>query len=63
MDRDLVRLSKRMSWALRHAPDEAGIILAVAAAEMGAAGHAFYLSANGVWLTDAVPPGFISRHA
>lgn len=36
-------------------------ILAIAAAEMAAAGHTFYLSANGVWLTDAVPPSFITR--
>ncbi len=35
------------------------IILAVRAAEMSRAGHSFYLSANGVWLTDAVPPEFI----
>jgi len=38
-------------------------ILTVAAAEMAAAGYDFYLSANGVWLTDAVPPGFITRHS
>jgi putative RNA 2'-phosphotransferase len=37
------------------------IILRVAAAEMHAAGHCFYRSANGVWLTDAVPPQFIAR--
>lgn len=34
-------------------------ILVVHAAEMVAAGHAFYRSGNGVWLTDAVPPDFI----
>ena len=26
---------------------------------MSAAGHPYYLSENGVWLTDAVPPEFI----
>lgn len=35
------------------------VILAVRATEMSAAGHSFYLSANGVWLADAVPPEFI----
>jgi putative RNA 2'-phosphotransferase len=38
-------------------------ILAVAAADMAAAGHTFYRSANGVWLTDSVPPSFITRHS
>jgi putative RNA 2'-phosphotransferase len=37
------------------------IILKIAAAEMHAAGHAFFRSTNGVWLTDAVPPQFIAR--
>jgi len=27
---------------------------------MQAAGHAFYQAANGVWLTDHVPPGYLS---
>jgi putative RNA 2'-phosphotransferase len=35
------------------------IILVVRAEEMAAAGHAFFLSANGVWLTDHVPARFI----
>lgn len=35
------------------------IILTIRAAEMSAAGYPFYQSANGVWLTDAVPPEFI----
>ena len=37
----------------------APVILAIRAGEMAAAGHAFYCSANGVWLADAVPPQFI----
>ncbi|GAA4348073.1 RNA 2'-phosphotransferase [Hymenobacter saemangeumensis] len=35
------------------------IVLGVKAAEMAAAGHSFYQSANGVWLTEHVPPAFI----
>jgi putative RNA 2'-phosphotransferase len=31
----------------------------VRALEMHRAGHVFYLSENGVWLVDAVPPEFI----
>lgn len=35
------------------------VILVVRAAEMVEAGHVFFRSANGVWLTDHVPPAFI----
>ncbi len=35
------------------------VILIVNAGAMHAAGHAFYRSANGVWLTDHVPSDFI----
>lgn len=35
------------------------VILTVDAAAMGAAGHVFYRSDNGVWLTDGVPPVFL----
>ncbi|GGT67875.1 RNA 2'-phosphotransferase [Streptomyces lateritius] len=35
------------------------VVLAVDAAAMHRAGHAFHVSANGVWLTDAVPPEFL----
>jgi putative RNA 2'-phosphotransferase len=35
------------------------VILEVAARECRAAGHVFHLSANGVWLVDAVPPEFL----
>jgi putative RNA 2'-phosphotransferase len=34
-------------------------LLAVDAAGMWSAGHMFYRSANGVWLVDAVPPGYL----
>ncbi|WP_089252765.1 RNA 2'-phosphotransferase [Asanoa hainanensis] len=36
-------------------------LLAVDAAAMAAAGHRFQCSANGVWLTEHVPPAFIRR--
>jgi putative RNA 2'-phosphotransferase len=36
------------------------VVLVVRAREMAAAGHAFFLSANGVWLTERVPVEFIS---
>lgn len=35
------------------------VVLVVRAAEMAAAGRVFHRSANGVWLTDAVPVAFI----
>ncbi|MFJ3790918.1 RNA 2'-phosphotransferase [Kitasatospora sp. NPDC090091] len=37
------------------------VVLTVDAAAMAAAGHAFRVSANGVWLTDAVPPEYLSQ--
>ncbi|MFI6290522.1 RNA 2'-phosphotransferase [Nonomuraea sp. NPDC050790] len=36
------------------------VILVVDAATMHAGGHAFHLTANGVWLATAVPPAYIS---
>ncbi|KKO64736.1 RNA 2'-phosphotransferase [Janthinobacterium sp. KBS0711] len=35
------------------------VVLTVDAAAMQAQGHVFYVSDNGVWLTDAVPAAFI----
>ncbi|MBI5549545.1 MAG: RNA 2'-phosphotransferase [Deltaproteobacteria bacterium] len=35
------------------------VVLQVAAGRMHRAGHSFFLSANGVWLTDCVPPQYI----
>lgn len=35
------------------------VIVVVRAQEMAATGHLFYRSANGVWLTDFVPPEFL----
>lgn len=37
------------------------VILKVAAASMHSAGFQFFCSANGVWLTEQVPPQYISR--
>ena len=37
------------------------VILTVDAGRMCRDGHRFFVSANGVWLTDAVPPGYLSR--
>jgi putative RNA 2'-phosphotransferase len=37
------------------------VILTVEAGRMRRDGHTFFLSANGVWLTDAVPPGYLTR--
>jgi len=36
------------------------LVYRVDAAAMAAAGHIFYSSANGVWLTDRVPPEFLT---
>lgn len=35
------------------------VVLTVRARDLHAAGHEFFLSENGVWLTDKVPPGFL----
>ena len=39
------------------------VVLAVDAAAMHEAGHVFRVSANGVWLADAVPPRFLRLKA
>ncbi len=35
------------------------VVFEIDAAAMRRAGHTFYVSANGVWLTDAVPPEYL----
>jgi putative RNA 2'-phosphotransferase len=35
------------------------VVLRIAAGRMQREGHAFYLSANGVWLTETVPPEYL----
>ncbi len=37
------------------------VVLRVRAGEMARAGIAFYVSANGVWLTETVPPAYIDE--
>jgi putative RNA 2'-phosphotransferase len=60
MSRHHVHLSPDRETATRvGARRGSPVVLAVDAAAMRAAGHEFRLSANGVWLTDHVPPAFI----
>ena len=37
------------------------VVLRIDAAAMAAAGHRFYVTANGVWLTDAVPARYLRQ--
>lgn len=57
-----VHLSADIDTARRVGARRAGgvVVLTVDAAAMTRAGHLFYRSANGVWLTDAVPPGYLA---
>ncbi|MEO0551549.1 MAG: RNA 2'-phosphotransferase [Pseudomonadota bacterium] len=61
MSRQHVHLSLDLETAVkvgqRHGKP---IVLHVASAEMAAEGFAFYRADNGVWLTDRVPPAFLS---
>lgn len=61
MDRHHVHLSSdeqtAVSVAMRRGKS---VVLIVDARAMRDAGHTFYQSTNGVWLTDAVPPNFIA---
>ena len=60
MSRQYVHLSPDQETAyrvgLRHGKP---VILRVKAGALSAAGTAFYISENGVWLTDAVPPEYL----
>jgi len=61
MNRHHVHLSKDLATAMnvggrRGTP----VILTVNARKMYADGYAFYLSENGVWLTESVPPEYIA---
>ena len=59
-DRHHVHLSADVETATRvGARHGKPVVLVVRAAGMAAAGHVFHRSANGVWLTDAVPVAFI----
>ena len=60
--RQHVHLSADVATALRVGGRRGRpVILEVASAEMHGAGFLFFRSANGVWLTDEVPPRFLSR--
>ena len=60
MDRHHVHLSPDEETARRVGQRRGQpLLLRVDAAAMQAAGHVFYQSGNGVWLTDAVPPEFL----
>lgn len=56
-----VHLSAEVDVARRVGARRAGtvVILSIDAQAMARDGHRFYRSANGVWLTDAVPPRYL----
>ncbi|NYD45787.1 putative RNA 2'-phosphotransferase [Actinomadura luteofluorescens] len=61
MGRHAVHLSPDRETAQRvGARRGAPVVLTVQAGRMAADGHAFRVSANGVWLVDAVPPEYLS---
>ncbi|MGC4892444.1 RNA 2'-phosphotransferase [Micromonospora sp. DT31] len=57
-----VHLSPDVATARRVGARRGGavVVLTVDAAAMTQAGHLFYCSANGVWLTDTVPPQYLT---
>jgi putative RNA 2'-phosphotransferase len=60
MRRHAVHLSADRATATRvGARRGVPVVLSVDAARMAADGHRFRVSANGVWLTDAVPPQYL----
>lgn len=60
MQRHQVHLSADKTTAIKVAERRGKpIILEIKSGEMFSAGYTFYLSANGVWLTDHVPVNFI----
>jgi len=62
MRRHHVHLSPDIETATRVAARRGKpVILAVRAAALEQAGHAFYLTSNQVWLTDHVPPTHLER--
>ena len=64
MNRNHVHLSRDVQTAqavgARHGRP---VIFQINAAAMAAAGHTFYCSDNGVWLTDTVPVEFLSAYS
>ncbi|GAA0230017.1 RNA 2'-phosphotransferase [Saccharothrix mutabilis subsp. mutabilis] len=64
MTRHDVHLSATVDTAVRvGARRGKPVVLEVDAAAMHAAGHEFRVSANGVWLTATVPPGYLRERA
>ena len=62
MERHHVHLSPDFDTARRvGARRGRPVVFTVDAAAMAADGCVFFVSANGVWLTDSVPPGYLSR--
>jgi putative RNA 2'-phosphotransferase len=63
--RQQVHLSadERTAYAVGRRRRTRPVVLRVDAAGMAAAGHLFYRSENGVWLTDHVPPAFLTPPA
>jgi putative RNA 2'-phosphotransferase len=63
MSRQDVHLSADLETALRVGSRHGRpVVLVVDAAALSGDGHAFRLSANGVWLTDRVPPTHLRQH-
>lgn len=63
MTRQDVHLSADLETAVRvGARHGRPVVLEVDAAGLSATGHVFRVSANGVWLTDRVPPAFLRQH-
>ncbi len=61
MNRHAVHLSADQETAQRvGARHGRPVVFVVDAAAMHAAGHLFYCAANGVWLTDEVPPAYLT---
>jgi putative RNA 2'-phosphotransferase len=60
-NRQHVHLSTDVATAIRVGQRHGiPVVLVIRSGEMAAAGHTFFLSANGVWLTERVPMEFIS---
>ncbi len=60
MERHHVHLSAETTMTMKvGARHGRPVLLTIRAGEMAAAGHVFYVSANHVWLVEAVPPEFI----
>jgi putative RNA 2'-phosphotransferase len=62
MNRHHVHLSRDAETARRvGARHGRPVVFEIAAGRMARDGHTFFVSANGVWLVDEVPPQYLSR--